>query len=87
MWALGIGASVAISVGLLAPPAGATHAYRCDVSDDPAVRRAACIPHQAWDAVTRGRPGGVVCAIGDLGVDNVKDCEADQSREPLGGPL
>ena len=75
--ALGISALVAMTVGLFAPPAGATHAYRCDVGDDPAVRRAACLPHHVWDALTGGRPGGLVCAIEEgLGVDNVRDCQA-----------
>lgn len=75
---LGISALVVIAMGLSASPAGATHAYRCDLSDNPTVQRAACLPHYVWDAVTSGRPGSLACAVERaLGVDNVKDCHAE----------
>ena len=69
---------VVVAAGLAAPPAGATHAYRCDLSDDPKVQRATCLPHHAWDAMTGGRPSGVVCALERaIGADNVKECQAE----------
>ncbi len=76
--AVRLGILVGLAAGVMASPAGATHAYRCDVSDDPSVPRAGCLPHHARDAITGGRPDGVVCAIERaLGVDNVKDCHAE----------
>jgi hypothetical protein len=73
-----LGALVVAATGFIAAPAHATHAYRCDLSDDPMVQRAACLPHHTWDAITGGRPGGVACAVERaLGVDNVKECRAE----------
>jgi hypothetical protein len=65
------------AVGVPAVPAGATHAYRCDIGEDRRVREAACLPHQIWDAITAGRPTSAVCAVeSTLGVNNIKECSA-----------
>lgn len=76
--ALAVSALVGVASGFGVSPAGATHAYRCEVSDDPTVQRAACLLHHTWDAITGGRPTGAACAAERaLGVNNVKECHAE----------
>lgn len=59
-----------------APPAEATHAYRCDVTGDPTLNRAWRVSHRVWDGVSGGHPDRATCALQDtLGVDHVKDCD------------
>jgi len=63
--------------GFTAPPAGATHAYRCDLGEDPRLRQTACLAHHVWDSVTSGRPDQAGCAVQRaLGFVNVRECEA-----------
>jgi hypothetical protein len=55
---------VTLSLVALAPPAAATHAYTCDISDDPLVRNTYCGVHCTWDAFTGAQFKNILACFG-----------------------